>query len=126
MLFLTNSLNGIGGSFIGTEYSSSWTCLPGQYTWKAQKYGHKTRTGTVNITEDGLELNIVLCPIGDASGDGNLNMGDVAKSYAHVRGSTLLTDEYAMSCADASGDGNLNMGDVAKVYSHIKGTNPLF
>lgn len=53
-------------------------------------------------------------------------MGDIAKAYAHIRGTSQLTDEYAQDCADTSGDGKLNMGDVAKTYAHIRGTKPLF
>lgn len=99
---------------------------PPTYTWTVTKYGHKPRTGTFTLSEDSSELDVELCPIGDASGDGKLNMGDVAKVYAHIQGISLLTDDYALDCADASCDGKLNMGDVAKIYAHIKQTTPLW
>ena len=64
--------------------------------------------------------------IGDITGDGNVNMGDVAKLYAHIKGTSVLTDKNDIKCCDITGDGNVNMGDVAKLYAHIKGTSKLY
>lgn len=63
---------------------------PATYTWTVTKYGHKPRTGTFTLGEDSSELDVELCPIGDASGDGKLNMGNVAKIYAHIKQTTPL------------------------------------
>ena len=57
---------------------------------------------------------------GDITGDGRVNMGDVAKIYAHIKGSAPLTEDYQLLCADFTGDGRINVGDTAKVYSKIK------
>jgi hypothetical protein len=59
--------------------------------------------------------------MGDVSGDGRLNMGDVAKLYSHVRNTNLLTDDEALARADFNGDGRVNIGDVARIYAHIRG-----
>jgi hypothetical protein len=53
-------------------------------------------------------------------------MGDVAKLYAHIKGTNILTDENDIDRCDITGDGNVNMGDVAKLYAHIKGTSKLY
>ena len=63
---------------------------------------------------------------GDASGDGKVNMADVAKVFAHVRNKNPLTDEVSILCADVTGDGKINMADVARIFAHARGTNPLF
>ena len=62
---------------------------------------------------------------GDVNGDGDLNSGDVANLYAHIKGTITLTDEYALLCADLNSDGQLNIGDVAMLYAHVKGTTPI-
>ena len=63
---------------------------------------------------------------GDISGDGKVNMGDVAKLYAHIRGTSVLTEENGLNRCDISGDGKVNIGDVAKLYAHIRGTSKLY
>ena len=64
--------------------------------------------------------------IGDVTGDGKINMADVAKVFSHVRNKNKLTDENALLCADVTGDGKINMADVARVFAHVRGKNPLF
>lgn len=60
---------------------------------------------------------------GDLTGDGNINIMDVAKLYAHVKGAGSLTDVAALKAADYTGDGKINIMDVAKLYAHVKGAN---
>jgi hypothetical protein len=66
-----------------------------------------------------------LCLLGDANCDGEVNVGDVARVYAHVKKSKLLTDAYALQCANANG-GSLNIGDVGAIYAHIRGSKRLY
>ena len=94
------------------------------YIIYASKANHVSRTYTLEVGTDPATLDIKLCPIGDTSGDGKLNMGDVAKLYSHIRGTALIADEYAQACADVSGDGKLNVGDTAALYSGIRATSP--
>lgn len=63
---------------------------------------------------------------GDASGDGKVTMGDVAKVYAHTRGTALLTDSNALAAADVSGDGKINLGDVSRIIAHVSGSKLLW
>jgi hypothetical protein len=63
---------------------------------------------------------------GDVSGEGKVNMADVAKLYAHIKNSNPITDEQILDRCDVTGEGKINMADVARLYAHIKGTNKLF
>jgi hypothetical protein len=74
---------------------------------------------TIVLEEDG-SYEVFYGTAGDVTGDGRRNIGDVARIYAHLRGSLLLTDSNALFHADFTGEGRLNMGDVAKLYSFIK------
>ena len=67
---------------------------------------------------------VILAVKGDVSGDGRVNMGDVSKLYANMKGTSVLTGD-TLFAADISGDGRINMGDVSKLYAHTKGTNLL-
>lgn len=64
--------------------------------------------------------------LGDVTGDGKVNMGDAARLYAHIRGTSLITDPATLAVADTSGDGKINLGDTARILAHAKGKNPLF
>ena len=75
------------------------------------------------MAPDGV-TEVSLAVMGDVSGDGRINMGDVSKLYAHIKGTNILTGD-TLFVADISGDGRINMGDVSKLYAHIKGTNLL-
>ena len=123
----SNPVLGTGDTFSGNNFSDSWSLTPGTYTWTAIKYCHVMRSGTVTVMPGvQMALNITLCPIGDATGDGRVNAGDTAKVFAHVREAAMITDEYEAACADVTGDGQLNMGDVARIFAHVRETNTLW
>lgn len=63
--------------------------------------------------------------MGDVSGDGKINIGDVSKLYSHIKGTAIITDSISINAADTNGDGKINMGDVSKLYSQIKSTKPI-
>lgn len=62
---------------------------------------------------------------GDVSGDGRINMADVAKTFAFVRGKLHKLNNTARKCADVVQDLKINMADVARLFAHATGTNPL-
>ena len=64
--------------------------------------------------------------LGDVSGDGKVNMGDVAKAYAHTRGTAPLTNGDALTLLDTNGDDKINLGDVSRILAHITGKKPLW
>lgn len=91
------------------------------YIVSVSKDGHVSRTYTLDVAEDPATLELQICPVGDTSGDGKLNMGDISRIYSHIRSTKLMTDDYALCCADVTGDGKLNVGDTAELYSRIRG-----
>jgi hypothetical protein len=79
------------------------------------------------ITLDGdLFCDICGCAItvpgvlmGDVTGNGQINMGDVAQLYAYIRAFNLIVDNE-LAAADITGNGLINMGDVSSLYAKIR------
>lgn len=94
--------------------------IPGDYTLTVSKADHVKRSYPVTVESQSVSLNVKLCMLGDLSGDGRINVGDVAKLYSHIRGVVPITDDYVLLCADLSGDNRLNVGDTARLYSKVK------
>ena len=90
-----------------------------QYIIRVSKQDHVLRDYTITADE-AATLNMKLCLVGDITGDGRVNIGDVAKIYAHARKTTLITDEYQLKCADVTGDSRVNVGDAARAYAKVK------
>ena len=63
---------------------------------------------------------------GDITGEGTVNMADVALLYAHIKGTSSLTPETGFDRCDITADGKINMADMSALYAHIKGTSPLW
>ena len=97
----------------------------GTYTLKISKANHVTRSYTITVGAEDLTQDVKICLLGDVTNDGVVNIGDVARLYAHSKQATVLTDEYVLACANANG-GSLNIGDVAVIYAHVKGGKQLF
>ena len=56
--------------------------------------------------------------IGDLNGDGSVNITDIAKLAAHIKGKRFLPDT---SIADFNKDNKINVSDLTKLAAHIKG-----
>lgn len=95
----------------------------GSYTLTFSAEGYVTRTYELNMVDHSLVLDATMHLQGDVNGDSKVNIGDTARVYAHIRGSSVLT-EYALVCADYSGDGTVNVGDTAKLYAYIRSQKP--
>lgn len=95
----------------------SLTASTGSYVLTVSKEGNVTRTCQVALTPGVYTLNVKLQPPGDVTGDSRVNVGDVARIYAHCKKRVLLTDEYLLRCADCRSDGSINVGDVARTYA---------
>lgn len=124
---LTLSLNAEVSETVTTE-NGSYTfsnLLPGSYTLTATALNHVTRTYTLTIEDQDLTQDVKIHLIGDIDGNGKVNIGDVAKINAHIKGTALLTDPYTLECANVNG-GKLNVGDTASLYAHIRGTKKLY
>lgn len=111
----------------GSPASHTFRCAANsRFQLVIMKAGHPSRTFSYNTYLSDIVIDTALYPYGDASQDGKINVGDVARIYSHVRASDLITEQYPYQCADVNGDQALTVGDVAKVYAHIRGTKPLF
>ena len=73
------------------------------------------------LTWIGYEPEVPTLIVGDVTGDGQVNMGDVSGLYAHIRGTSLIKERSAQEVADINGDGNVNMGDVSSLYAQVRG-----
>ena len=58
---------------------------------------------------------------GDVNSDGKVDVTDISKTAAHVKGVKLL-DEDAAKAADVNADGKINVTDISKIAAHVKGT----
>ena len=61
---------------------------------------------------------------GDVTGDGKLNVADIVRTAAYVKGLKPLTDEMR-AAADVNGDNAINVKDVVKIAAAVKGIKPL-
>jgi hypothetical protein len=93
---------------------------PGEYVLTVSQDGSVSRSYAVTLRAGEIAMDLKLQLQGDITGEGNVNMGDVAKLYAHVKGSSCLTEEYQLLCADYNGNGQINVGDTANLYARIK------
>ncbi len=77
--------------------------------------------GEVSGLDDGVELHLY----GDITGDGVVDIKDVAKANMHFKnGSGLLGYEFNVS--DINGDGIIDIKDVARMNAHFKQTGNLW
>ncbi|MBQ3417326.1 MAG: dockerin type I repeat-containing protein [Ruminococcus sp.] len=84
--------------------------------------GKNCVTHDYEITVEGdTQLDIQICPIGDANLDEKVNIRDVNTLYNHVKGSAEITDAYALKCADVNGKSGVNIRDSNMLYNHVTG-----
>ena len=74
------------------------------------------------LTWIGYEPGVPTLIVGDVTGDGQVNIGDVSSLYAYIRGTRLIKERNALETADVNGDGNVNIGDVSSLYAQVRGT----
>lgn len=95
--------------------------MPGNYSMVFSAPGRVSRSYPVTVSSEDVHVDVKLCPLGDVTGDGSLNIGDTARIYAHVRGTNIIEDAYTLQCADVNQDGNVNIGDTARSYAAVRG-----
>lgn len=62
---------------------------------------------------------------GDLDGNGVINVNDIVKLAAHIKGKRMLS-AAAIKAADVNGDGKLNINDLVKIAAHVKGKKLLY
>ena len=93
---------------------------PGTYQLSFSKADHVTFQQSVTVDKDTVSPDCKVRLMGDVSGDGRINVGDVAKLYGHIKKTAVLTDPYVLQCMDMTGDGRLNVGDTARLYGKVR------
>lgn len=61
---------------------------------------------------------------GDVNGDGKIDVSDIAKISAHIKGVKAIDKKYVDN-ADVDGNGRVDVGDIAAVSAHIKGVKAI-
>lgn len=98
---------------------------PGTYTLQVSKENHTTRTYKLTIGSDSLVQDVKICPVGDVTGDGAVNVKDYQRLLRHVNKTALLED-YQLRCGDVTNDGGCSIKDYQRLARHINKTNPLY
>ena len=62
--------------------------------------------------------------VGDVNGDGTVNVMDISKLAAHIKGIRSLTDDE-LARSEVNGDGTVNVMDISRIAAHVKGKKPL-
>ncbi|MBP5267791.1 MAG: dockerin type I repeat-containing protein, partial [Ruminococcus sp.] len=62
---------------------------------------------------------------GDLDGNGVINVNDIVKLAAHIKGKRMLS-AAAIKAADVNGDGKLDINDLVKIAAHVKGKRLLY
>lgn len=96
--------------------------LPGTYVITFAKTDCVPLSTELTLTPGDTSLDAKLCIPGDVNGDNSLNIGDMGRIYAHIRGTNQFQDAYVLLCADYNGDGTLNIGDAVKLYGFLRRT----
>ena len=94
--------------------------VPGSYQLTFIKADHVTFNQLLTVSEDTVVQDLKVRLLGDVSGDGRINVGDVAKLYGHIKKTAVITDSYVLLCMDMTGDGRLNVGDTARLYGKVR------
>ena len=95
------------GTYAGTYFV--W------YKVKGDKNHLDTEAQCVEVTIGEIEIKL-----GDVNNDGFINVTDISKIAAHVKGIKSLTKEEMLR-ADVNPDGNINVTDISKTAAHVKG-----
>lgn len=93
----------------------------GSYQLKVSKADHVTYTVDLTVADAAVTHDLKLRLLGDVTGDGRINVGDVARIYGHIKKTMVVTDPYILLCVDVTGDGRINVGDTARLYGRIRG-----
>ena len=90
------------------------------YTVKMTAEGRAPRTVYISKDDTDKTFEKFLYAYGDTNGDGTINVTDISKTAAHVKGVKNL-DGYEQAVADVSKDGTVNVTDVSKLAAKVKG-----
>ena len=108
----------------GAEYTIEGV-VAGNYTLRVTKANHIPQEYAITVGQEPLVQDATICPVGDVTGDGNVNIKDFQRLLRHVN-KTIPLEGYALNCGDVTGDGTCNIKDFQRLLRHVNKTNPLF
>ena len=97
----------------------------GNYTLRVTKKNHVSMEYNLSTENEHVSLDGKLCPVGDVTGDGGVNVKDFQRLLRHINKTNLLSEDE-LAWADVTGDGVVNVKDFQRLLRHINKTNPLF
>lgn len=109
--------------FLLTEHGENLLLDPGatvnlDYSWIQDCLHNTGYTLIANWEKDQPITSPKLPVLGDANGDGKVNLKDWAMLFDHINEISLLTDD-ALSRVDINGDGKVNAKDWSLLYTSI-------
>lgn len=75
---------------------------------------------TYEYNDEDVPLFIPFGVKGDTTGDGEFNIPDVARAYAHVRGTNIFPNGGYIAAGDVVRDNEVLINDVAKLYADVR------
>ena len=109
---------------VSSEYAIEGV-VAGDYTLRISKANHAPMEFAITVGDEAVTQDATLCPIGDVTGDGVVNIKDFQRLLRHVNKTNPLED-YELACGDVTGDGVCNIKDFQRLLRHVNKTNPLF
>ena len=101
----------------------------GEYTLtaRADYFGTKTQTVTMENWDFAEAPDLDLYTIGDANLDGRVNTEDITAIKKHLKKTAVLSG-YALTCANADKDedGTVSTSDITAIKAYMKGTRTLW
>ena len=99
--------------------------VAGNYTLRVTKANHAPMEFAITVGDEAVTQDAAICPVGDVTGDGVVNIKDFQRLLRHVN-KTIPLEGYALNCGDVTGDGTCNIKDFQRLLRHVNKTNPLF
>ena len=97
----------------------------GAYTLRVSKEKHAAMEYEITVGGENVSVDAKICPIGDVTGDGVVNIKDFQRLLRHVNKTNPLSG-YELACGDVTGDGVCNIKDFQRLLRHVNKTNPLY
>lgn len=102
------------------EYSIN-DVAEGDYTLHVTRKNHVDHDYDITVSDDTVQ-DVVIYPIGDITGDGDVTLKDYRKAYRIVQEKDDINDldPYLLKCGDVSGkDDDITLKDYRQIYRHV-------
>ena len=78
----------------------------------------------LTLTAGSAAISAAAITIGDVNDDGSINVADISKLAAHIKGVRSLEGDE-LTASDVNGDGKISVTDLSAVAGHVKGIKEL-